>query len=297
MLQALVLVEASKNTYFVKSDNFSSGCPSQEHPCLTLEEYASNQSEFFTSNSTFLFLSGTHTTRTVVILANISNILLRPFEPNLQKCEVDLSIQCLNVSGFIVHGMTLIMTRGKAKTVWYFANCMNIQVALSTFTSAGAPYQDKGGIWLHHSKAIFENCTFRDNIESFRGSALCIHRESEVNISSSIFVGNSALDYGGAINTTHSRLFVSRCTFANNSALHGGAVSAYSTEAFLIDTTVIGNFGSAMIFVRSKVQFNGKTVFRDNINPIFDVAQCSYLKQLCPSQGTHNLISRIIMHI
>ena len=283
MLQALVLVEASENTYFVKSDDFSSGCPSQEHPCLTLEEYASNQSEFFTSNSTFMFLSGTHTTRTVVLLANISNILLRLFEPNLQKCEVDLSIQCLNVSGFIVHGITLIMTRGKAKMVsWYFANCINIQIALSIFTSAGAPYQDKGAIWLHHSKAIFENCTFR---ESVRGSALCIHQESEVNITRSIFIGNSAQDYGGAINMTHSRLFVLRSTFANNSALHGGAVSAYSAEAILIDTTVIGNFGSAMIFVRSKIQFNGKSVFRDNINSILDSGAVQLIKATVSFSG------------
>ena len=76
MLLVFVLVPltASEQIYFVKPDNNLSDCPSQEHPCLTLSEYASNQSEFFTSNSTFLFLPGTHTTRTVVLLVDVSNV-------------------------------------------------------------------------------------------------------------------------------------------------------------------------------------------------------------------------------
>ena len=70
----IVLIRASEHTYYVKPDNFSANCSSQEHPCLTLDDYASNQSEFFTSNSTFLFLPGTHTTRTVVFLVNVSGV-------------------------------------------------------------------------------------------------------------------------------------------------------------------------------------------------------------------------------
>ena len=71
-------IGASENTYFVKSENNS--CSRHQYPCLTLEvEYAS---EFFTTNSAFLFKSGAHITKTVLILVNISNFQLKGLDPN-----------------------------------------------------------------------------------------------------------------------------------------------------------------------------------------------------------------------
>ena len=98
ILQALVLVQASEHSYFVKPDNFSLNCSSQSSLCLTLDDYASNQSEFFTSNSTFLFLPGTHTTRTVVDLVNVSGVRFIGFEFS----ETDFTIECTNVSDIMV---------------------------------------------------------------------------------------------------------------------------------------------------------------------------------------------------
>ena len=98
LLQVLVLAKASENTYFVKPDNFSLNCSSQNYPCLTLDDYASSQSEFFTSNSTFLFLPGAHTTRTVVLLVNVFNIILltgfNDSDPELY--QTDFSVECIN---------------------------------------------------------------------------------------------------------------------------------------------------------------------------------------------------------
>ena len=77
-LQELILVGASEKTYFVKPT--SSSCPKHEQPCLPLNEYASNQSDFFTSDSTFLFLNGTHTTRSTIYLENISSLQFKPLD-------------------------------------------------------------------------------------------------------------------------------------------------------------------------------------------------------------------------
>ena len=105
IVQALVLVRASEHTYFVKPNNVSTSCQSHMSPCLTLDEYAANQSEFFTSNSTFLFLPGNHTTTTVVLLVNVSNIVLRGNDSNPESCLTDWSIECKSVVNLVLQGL------------------------------------------------------------------------------------------------------------------------------------------------------------------------------------------------
>ena len=114
-LKALLLVlGASESTCFVKFDNFSLDCP---HLCLTLDEYASNLSEFFTCDTTFLFLDGTHTTRTVVLLANVSNIRLKGLNPNPESCKTHLSIKCKPVLNITLQGLTMGYTGGTFNSI------------------------------------------------------------------------------------------------------------------------------------------------------------------------------------
>ena len=102
LVLTLVLVGASEKTYFVKPA--LSNCPKHDQPCLTLNEYyASNQSEFFTSDSTFLFLNGTHTTRTIFHLENISHLQFEGSDSRSHP-EVDFSIKCSKVSGITFRG-------------------------------------------------------------------------------------------------------------------------------------------------------------------------------------------------
>ena len=112
VLQAFLLVGASENTYFVKSENNS--CSSHQYPCLTLEKYASNQSEFFTSDSTFLFKSGTHITKSVLILVSILNLQLKGLDPNPDSCQTDFTIECRNVVNLTLQGLTMTYTGGEA---------------------------------------------------------------------------------------------------------------------------------------------------------------------------------------
>ena len=68
------------------------------------------------SNSVFVFLPGIHTARTVVILVNVSNILLKGVDSHPDSFKVDLSLKCLSVSGLTVQGLTFKST-GLNKTI------------------------------------------------------------------------------------------------------------------------------------------------------------------------------------
>ena len=53
-------------------------CPTP--PCLTLDDYLSNASQYFTSHSSFLFLPGQHSLNTTLRLENLENVTLRATE-------------------------------------------------------------------------------------------------------------------------------------------------------------------------------------------------------------------------
>ena len=282
VLQALVLVGASQHTYFVKPDNFSTSCPSQEHPCLTLDEYASNQSEFFTSNSTFLFLPGTHTTRTVVNLVNVSNIVLRGNDSNPELYLTDWSIECKSVVNLVLQGLTLTYTGGKHDVILAFRESSTL-ITYATFQ--GSTQFQATAINSSHSNATFEHCFFKKN----DGGALILTR-SKVLVSDSVFTENSAQKDGGAMTVSNSELiskstFVSNsapeaggitcleCSlnmssvqFINNSANKGGAVVVKNGEAVFSNTMVTHNSGTALCFFRSNIRFTGNNTFKENVN-------------------------------
>ena len=68
------------------------------------------------SNSVFVFLPGIHTARTVVILVNITNILLKRVNSHPDSSKVDWSLKCLSVKGLTIQGLTFKNT-GLNKTI------------------------------------------------------------------------------------------------------------------------------------------------------------------------------------
>ena len=324
ILQALVFVQASEHSYFVKPDNFSSNCSSQDYLCLTLDNYASNQSEFFTSNSTFLFLPGTHTTRTVVLLVNISDVRFIGFEFS----ETDFTVECTNVSDITVQGLLLRLTSGESNTTMTFINSSNILVMHATFQ--GSMQHQTRAILLEHSIATFRNCTFKENMGVSSGGGILVRErskalvwnstfikntaikggavfvnQSEFWVSESVFVNNSAekaggiyasqsLLEGGAAFVIQSEFWVSESFFINNSASDGGGIYALKSLFIISSTdfisnsamirgaaavfenaegkfsniTVIGNLVVALAFYRSKANFTGTTIFKENIDTV-----------------------------
>ena len=107
ILLVLVSTGSLEHTYYVKPDNLSPTCPDVQS-CLTLDQYVAQQSKFFTTNSTFIFLSGNHSTRTTIHLRNVSDILLKGIDSAL--CKTDMAIQCEHVTNFTVQRMTVRFT-------------------------------------------------------------------------------------------------------------------------------------------------------------------------------------------
>ena len=75
----------------------SDPCP-HDFPCETLDVYVSNESAYFTDNTCFIFLPGTHTLNSTVSIHNVTNVAL---VGNADLNEGNVTIQC-NGSGGLV---------------------------------------------------------------------------------------------------------------------------------------------------------------------------------------------------
>ena len=266
LLQVSVLAKASENTYIVKADNVSSNCSIQDYLCLTLDDYASNQSEFFTSNSTFLFLPGTHTTRTVVNLVNVSNIVLQGFDSDPNLYRVEFSIEFVRAVNITTQGLTLRFTGEKNDTVLSFIDSRNVLIMFMIF-QGNVQYQIRA-VLLKHSIATFKNCTFKQNTGVQFGGAIFIRELSKAIVLNSFFIGNTALLKGGAAYVEQSEFWVSESIFVNNSAVKGGGIFCLGSLFIASSAHFFKNLAAALVFRQSKANFTGTSIFKENTNTV-----------------------------
>ena len=69
--------------YVKPTEPHNATCPSQ--PCYTMDEYVSNSTKFFVSNTVFLFLTGCHHLNYNFTVSDVHNITLRPY---IEKSDV-----------------------------------------------------------------------------------------------------------------------------------------------------------------------------------------------------------------
>ena len=285
---ALLLNASFGDIYYVKPDNLSASCNSL--PCLTLNQYAAEQSQYFTTGSTFLFLDGVHSTHTTILFRNVSSIILRGRSTDSTLCKINMAIQCEDVSNLTLQGMTLAFTGGTQKNSSVLSVIKGNKILFLDvkFQNDQAKCSMRA-VYLNHSNVTIEKCNFIGNT-AYNGGAMLITDNSNITLNGNLFIGNSAKQRGGAIYASQSELFNKnnkfsnnfaveagsiyfeqcKCTalsanFINNSASHtGGAVVTKLTRVTYHNITVTGNSGTAIFIYRSNVSFIGNTTMSKN---------------------------------
>ena len=120
-----------------------------------------------------------------------------------------------------------------------------------------------------------------------------ITEQSKVIVSGCIFISNSAKQKGGAVMVKQAQLWVSRSSFANNSAAEGGGIYCHrcflsyvlvsfhnnsalsviggalvteNVKAKFVDTIIINNSEGASCFYWSDVIFSRENMVKGNVN-------------------------------
>ncbi len=229
---------SAQATYYVRPTSESvtpSWSPCED--CLTLSEYASEPSRYFSSMKlTLVFLPGEHTLNTSMVFQLLENVTL---VGNISFLQITSKIVCNKTSAF------------------QFINVSKIEIKALAFVFCGST---NGSVKLP---------TIKYNLDMLlEQSENMIPSVSALFVPNFHFIGCHMEHCHLPLLLTKSRIYLKENKFVNNKGFFGGAVAAYnSTSVFLGQNTFRGNVAEVGggVFARSShLAFRGSTTFSDN---------------------------------
>ena len=255
---------------YVKPDNTSfMSCPAGQL-CLTLDQYAQEAVEYFTTGSTFLFLPGNHTLQTTIKLTNISDLKFKRSRSTEQDSIIHGNrgkIIFMGVINLTIDGLTLKTTNLEV------IKSKDIMISNSTFLgNASLTNYSRSALACINSTIRVINCHFEENTGK-KGGAISID-STNLDLVNSTFIRNKAHREGGAIYANRSNVTVTgnlmhdfndsgtSVTFSCNSASNGGAIFLNRTNAVFIrghfllqDNMATESYGGGIFSIKSDITF------------------------------------------
>ena len=231
-------------------------CPNVTGPCLTLREYAEKPKQCFTSNSSLIFLPGTHELDTSIYFVNVSNFSLFTyvFERNdMTRVIISSSgnIEWTNCSNVIVFGMMFIMNGDSITKRSSGLALIKTNGLLSNLTLRHT--HRVGAIFVHSSDVVINDLTVRGT-GSISGNAFHICNSTVDFSGENVFYDcrNVALNPGGTM-----ILYDSTITFSGENVFLSNSVSCT-----LFGAATTG--GGALFSIFSTLIFSGSVSFYNN---------------------------------
>ena len=289
----LILIHTvdSNNVHYIKTTQ----CPAGEF-CLTLSILAANSNKYLNSNTTIVFLEGSHILDSGLVVSNIDGSLtLSTNGPGTAAifCNDSVSLEFSNINQLQISELEFIGCSSKVELVELFTledskfhsgndsalhlTHTNSSIVRSSFTSNTAgTYQSHVQLLAYINDSYdFNSLNNKPYVESTSarvGGALIV-TSSTVNISSCHFGSNTAIVGGAIFSQSGSNMTISNCTFISNTA-KGCSDDRCNGGALFIDSgCTITAYNSN--FINNTASFSGgaialfKGIFLDSIHNVF----------------------------
>ncbi len=236
LLSLLVFcASAVKYTVYPKGERCSSP------PCLSLEQYLTNASHYFTDNSFFLFLPGSHYTNSTLNLENLENVTLAG-TMGITYLWMSNVFTCNNSLGFTVDGLDITYEGKVTKFPFKISNSNELVLSNTQFNNLS-------DINLESSNGYISNCSFS---------------LSEIDISNSTVVFYDAFFSGNVAFGIECGL--SNVTFIHSlimSGLRFALIASFSTVTIDGNATFEYNFRAIHLF-KSQLIVSGLLLCKNN---------------------------------
>ena len=263
-------------------------CPLQ--PCHTLSDYIAEGHQYFTSNTTLVFIPGNHALEKGLLIRDITSLAMlgnsSAFISSNIVCSTNKpeSFTFYNISEVHIHSLAFISCGSSSVgaavslNVIYFMRILNCTFHNNINRNK---YNDIGGaLAVKNSNLTLFNSIFTNNsaINAHGGGFYTV--KSNVNVIGNIFVNNSANGWGGGVFVGVSVVNFESNLFKDNIASYGGGVEVYNSEVNFTENIVMHNIagvagggldvdGTSGSFKRTIIQNNtahqgggGLSVFR-----------------------------------
>ena len=249
-------------------------CPgaSKGEPCITLQQYIANRTDFNSQNTTLNFYSGNHFLDSQLSISYVNSFAMRATKTATIFCSQPYSgyrfafqgVHTVQIRGITFNGCSVSLDdiENAAIVKSSFVNktgytCCNRQAVL------GAQSTQAG----HGSSVLIKQCVFSDNIG---GNGAVYDFTSNLTVDQCTFINNYAAYYeGGAIYKNSGRISILNSHFSHNKGIkEGGAVSILADQATIANCSfsdnVAGGVGGAVVAFASPVVITN-SYFTDNI--------------------------------
>ncbi len=241
--------------YYVRPSTTSTSYPACQEPCLTLEDYVRNATEYFTSNTEFIFLEGEHQLNAALMLDNVTNITLRGISPELTATIILLKnsdISYTNSQDIFLSSLQVLFhgeVSNQSSSALIFDQTEFIEINNIQFARLNNSSSYMRALNLILSTAIITNCTFSGGHSTY-GGAIYVH-SSTINISGiNSYTENTADVSGGAI-------------FINDSEITFNGINTFIRNLAITEEIFVTG-GNAMFISLTEVHFNDEVEFQEN---------------------------------
>ena len=229
-------------------------CPAE--PCHTLSEYAHNVSHYFTSNTTLIFLSGTHELDTNLTVSGLTSLQLlgNTSEPTSCKvvCTQPARVNVSNVAHVVISALSFSSCGGTGvQSALYISNALNCTLDSCQLCNS----HNARGLQIINTNSVYiRSCRFENNTISsfvnFGGGGGAFIRNSYIQFSGhNEFVNNSVskavLAGGGLYLHNGSAVFTGLVVFRNGTAQAGGGLASVMSKVYF-HSSVLFTFNSAV---------------------------------------------------
>ena len=264
LLSSIHTESYAESTYHIKPTP-DTPCPAE--PCLTLSEYA--QSPFLTSNTTLIFLPGSHSLDRDIAVTNVTRFVMvgdSASSPQITSrivCDGSHLLTFFNISQLHIYFLQITSCGSVTVPAVSVVSVSQVQILGSVFGTASLLVI---GSMLNCSGTNFSNSL---------GTGLVLSKDY-VELHSSVFSNNS----GGGVNSTNSTLTLTGInTFMNNTADFGGGISATESSIYITGNVTFldnsaGTSGGGVYLERSILNLtcNGTMTFAGNFISSSDIS-------------------------
>ena len=230
-------------------------CPAE--PCHTLSEYALNVNHYFTSNTTLIFLSGTHDLDTNLTVSGLTSLQLlgNTSEPTSCKvvCTQPAHVNVSNVAHVVISALSFSSCGGAGvETALSISNALNCTLDSCQLCNS----HNANGLQINSTISVYiRSCRFENNtifsVNNAGGGGASIE-DSHVQFSGhNEFVNNSVSKEGswggGLLMFKCSAIFTGPAIFRKGSAQVGGGLAIvmsevhfHSSVSFVFNSAILG---------------------------------------------------------
>ena len=275
-LFALVVVcylnqAASEVTYTITTDHDLCTVP---QPCLTLSQFAANSSHYLHSNTTLVFLPGTHHLTVRLTVSNVQYFSMHAENSDVQIMCINslfifthsrhIDITSINFIGCgsnrVEHVMEFMLqdaifqgqqnSRTALKLIETSAQIINgtfVSIRVGTYKVFYDKQEHRGSVGgalvVAHSVVDIRHSHFHRNRADY-GGAIFAETYSIINISNTTFNVNAASTHGGVLYSSSSTITVKESEFDRNTALSGGVLYPLMSNITIVASTFHSNIAT-----------------------------------------------------